>query len=192
MGQPKARRDLSALRVMLTGAFTNSMQAKQDTGFAERELLVAQVWKKRKDGIWLYMEQNQIDGPTKTIYQRMCHLYVQDDSTIVGQFFDFKEPSRYSGWTRTPQRFDSVKFYALSNRTGCELFLRRDPSGVFSGATDGKDCGSKNREAHYSSTEIRVSTGHIELWERDWDAAGVQKGGSINGAYRFQRKVKRT
>lgn len=191
LSQSNAQRHLMVLRGFIEGEFSNKIQAKQDTGFSEIEWSIRQVWKKRKDGLWFYMEQRPAGVPAKTIQQRMGHFYVQDDSTIVLQYFDFKEPDTYVGWARTPKRFDSVKFYALRNRTGCEVFVRKDSAGVYAGTTDGKDCRSNEAGATYTTSSLRIRSGSIHIWERDWNADGVQVSGSRKGPYQFQRQIKK-
>lgn len=172
----------------MVGSYDNVEQAATDSAFYKISLQMKPVWQKRKDGFWLYVEQAMLNEISRPYRQRMYHLYLQDDSILVSQVFEFKEPSLYIGWWATPARFDSLKFAALSSRVGCEVYLRKNKSGQFEGATDGKECVSSLKGASYATSEVIVEKGQVLSWDRGWNADGIQVWGSVKGPYRFKKK----
>lgn len=190
-GQQKSAKDLGLLKQFMTGSFDNAEQAGSDSSFSLLKMQVRHVWAKRKDGYWLYAEQANPADLNKPVFQHMFHIYVQDDSTLICQEFEFKEPSLYVGWWANPNRFDSVKFSALSNRLGCEVYLRKDPLGQFIGATDGNECISTIKGASYSTTEFLVSKTKMNFWEKGWNSDAIQVWGSTKGPYIFKRVLRK-
>lgn len=55
-GEPADR--LDRLVEWLTGTFSSAVQADRDPAFEDVTLHVARVWRDRKDGAWLYLEQS--------------------------------------------------------------------------------------------------------------------------------------
>lgn len=189
--QQKGAKNLALVRQYFAGSFDNASQAAADSSFGLLSMQIKQVWGKRKDGYWLYVEQVNPKEPTLPVFQHMFHIYVQDDSTLICQEFEFKEPSLYIGWWKTPVRFDSVKFSALSNRLGCEVYLRKNQFGQFIGTTDGNECISHKNGATYSTTEMQIDKTGISYWERGWNAEGNLVWGNTKGAIQFKRVIRK-
>lgn len=190
-GQQKSAKDLVLLKQYMTGSFDNAAQATSDSSFTLLNMQVRQVWTKRKDGFWLYAEQVKPTELTKPVFQHMFHIYVQDDSTLICQEFEFKDPSLYIGWWANPIRFDSVKFSALSNRLGCEVYLRKNQLGQFEGSTEGNECISSFKGASYSTTNFLIQKTGMNFWEKGWNADGIQVWGSEKGPYQFKRVIRK-
>lgn len=186
--QKAGDRNLALLKSRMTGSFSTAAQAKADTAFLDIVLEVRQVWPKRKDGYWLYVEQAVAASPDRPYRQRMYHLYVFDDSTWVSQVFEFKEPALVAGWWKEPRRFDSVKFHVLSSRVGCEVYLRKQKDGRFVGGTEGQDCSSSLRGANYATSEVVITATEMRSWDRGWNADHQQVWGSKTGPYVFVRR----
>ena len=187
VAQKLGQKELVQLKTFMQGSFSSGQQAKSDTSFLPISLEMKQVWTKRKDGYWLYVEQAQIITPAKPYQQRMYHLYLQDDTILVSQVFEFKDPSIVVGWWKEPRRFDSLKFYALGSRIGCEVYLKKNKQGEFTGNTLGKECESTIKGASYATSEVIINKSGLRSWDRGWDADGKQVWGSINGPYIFKK-----
>lgn len=189
--QRTSTRDLLQLKALMAGSFSNHDQAQADTSFQEILLEIRPIWSRRKDGVWLYVEQAAAASPAQPYRQRVYHLYIADDSTLVSQVFELKEPEKYKGWWKEPKRFDSVKFQALSNKVGCEVYLRKTKTGSFTGGTEGQDCLSTLRGASYATSEATISRKEMRTWDRGWNADQQQVWGSRNGPYVFVRSIRK-
>ncbi len=191
LAQKTSTRDLQQLKALMTGSFSNHNQAKADTSFQEILLEIRPIWTRRKDGVWLYVEQAIAASPARPYRQRVYHLYIADDSTLVSQVFELKEPDKYAGWWKEPRRFDSVKFQALGNKVGCEVYLRKTKSGGYTGGTEGQDCLSTLQGASYATSEAAISKNEMRTWDRGWNADQQQVWGSRNGPYIFVRTIRK-
>jgi hypothetical protein len=188
--QKLGNRDLNQLKSFMQGNFSSEQQSATDTSFSAVSLHMKQVWPRRKDGYWLYVEQAMIQTPDKPYRQRMYHLYLQDDSTLVSQVFEFKDPAPLVGWWKEPKRFDSLKFFALSSRPGCEVYIRKNKKGQFIGSTQGNDCSSVLRGANYATSEVIIDNAGIRSWDRGWNADQQQVWGAVKGPYIFKKLPK--
>lgn len=188
--QKLGKKDLLQLKTFIQGNFSTAQQSKMDTVFLSISLHMKQVWPQRNDGYWLYVEQAATETPDKPYRQRMYHLYLQDDSILVSQVFEFKDPARFIGYWKEPKRFDSIKFFALSSRAGCEVYLRKNNQGKFTGSTEGRDCQSSLRGASYATSEVLIDKTSIHSWDRGWNADSIQVWGSVKGPYQFKKSTK--
>ncbi|MFM9907890.1 MAG: chromophore lyase CpcT/CpeT [Chitinophagaceae bacterium] len=188
--QKLGKKDLLQLKTFMQGNFSTAQQSKMDTAFLSISLHMKQVWPQRNDGYWLYVEQAATETPDKPYRQRMYHLYLQDDSILVSQVFEFKDPARFIGYWNEPKRFDSIKFFVLSSRAGCEVYLRKNSQGKFTGSTEGKDCQSSLRGASYATSEVLIDKMNIHSWDRGWNADNLQVWGSVKGPYQFKKSTK--
>lgn len=188
--QKLGNRDLIQLKSFLQGNFSSEQQSETDTSYSSVTLYMKQVWPRRKDGYWLYVEQAMRQTPDKPYRQRMYHLYLQDDSTLVSQVFEFKDPASLVGWWKEPKRFDSLKFFALSSRPGCEVYISKNKKGQFIGSTQGKECSSVLRGASYATSEVIIDNAGIRSWDRGWSADQQQVWGAEKGPYIFKKLPK--
>lgn len=188
--QKLGNRDLNQLKSFLQGNFSSEKQSATDTSFSTVSLHMKQVWPRRKDGYWLYVEQAMMQTPDKPYHQLMYHLYLQDDSTLVSQVFEFKDPAFVVGWWKEPKRFDSLKFFALSSRPGCEVYIRKNKKGQFVGSTEGYECISVLKGASYATSEVIIDNAGIRSWDRGWNADQQQVWGAVKGPYIFKKLPK--
>ena len=77
----------------------------------------------------------------------------------------------------------------LELRAGCTVYLTFDGAGRFFGGTEGHGCASGLRGAAYATSEVVVSPGRIESWDRGFDEGGNQVWGAEKGAYLFLRSA---
>ena len=59
---------------------------------------------------------------------------------------------------------------------------------MFRGGTEGKDCITRLRGAHYATAEVELSQDGMNALDRGFDADDKQVWGSTHGAYQFRRK----
>jgi hypothetical protein len=56
------------------------------------------------------------------------------------------------------------------------------------GSTQGDGCASALRGAAYATSEVTLTAGELDSWDRGFDATGNQVWGSTKGAYRFVKE----
>ena len=180
--------DLEELKSRMTGSFSTELQAKEDTAFFNISLHMARIWKERKDGFWLYVEQAVATSLSKPYRQRIYHVYQQDDSTIISKVFELNSPLRFAGaWNKTDE-FNPLSIDSLIDRKGCAIFLHKNKQGDYEGTTPGKECLSSRSGATYATSEVVIEKEKLVSWDRGWDAGDKQVWGSVKGGYRFIKK----
>jgi hypothetical protein len=64
-GQLITQADLSSVVRMMAGEFSSEEQSKTDSAFFHIKLRMKPIWKKNKDGYWLYVEQTLASAQDK-------------------------------------------------------------------------------------------------------------------------------
>jgi hypothetical protein len=89
--------DLDLLRNYMSGSFTSEQQSKNDSDFFDIHLQMKPIWEERKDGFWLYVEQAIVSALEKPYRQRIYHVNLLNDTTIISEVFEMKSPMRFAG-----------------------------------------------------------------------------------------------
>lgn len=178
-------RDLSRLANLMTGSFSSEEQAKQDPYFAHIILHTRRIWPKRKDAIWLYVEQAEFNKPQNPYRQRIYKLF-RDRRGIISKVFEMRDPTRLVGAWRDGFDLSILTAADIVDRPGCELVLKKKGKG-FEGSTIGRDCVSTLRGASYATSKVEITEGRIMTWDRGWNDRGEQVWGSTKGGYVFRR-----
>jgi hypothetical protein len=160
LGQRLTATDINRVKLFCTGTYAtaDSVQPKL--------LVTKPIWPKRKDGAWIYAEQKEGDSITK---QQVWHFYLADDSTLVWQFFDFKEPEKFTGLHKNLQLESTLKIFHLQGKTGCELYLRKKQKNVFAGTTNGTECYGALPEVAYCVGEASISVAGLQITEKSFN-----------------------
>src|SRR4051812_294302 len=177
---------LEHLTVFLSGTFSNAEQARGDQNFRNTTLHIAPIWTDRSDGPWLYLEHALEDAPAHPYRQQIYQLASRPDASLEIRVFDLPDPIAATGSWRDPARLLKLLPSNLAPREGCTMILKLQPGGSFKGGTEGTGCASSLRGAAYSTFETTISNLEIVMWERGYNAAGVQVWGSIHGGYVFK------
>jgi len=182
--------DLRTLKKLMTGFFSSALQAKQDSAnYYDIHLHMQPIWENRNDGIWLYVEQAMAAKTDKPYRQRVYHLYLNDDSTIISHVFTLKKPERFTGaWKNPGSYFNQLTADSLEDRKGCSIYLHKRGRKKFAGSTDRKNCESNLRGATYATSEVSILRGMMVSWDRGWDASDKQVWGATKGGYRFLKQ----
>jgi hypothetical protein len=172
--------DLRLLRSYSTGVFSNNVQAKADTHFIQSMLKVQPLWQKRKDGIWLFIEKTD----TGHRYQ-VWHLYLQDDTTVLMQFLDFKENQQAVQLSRDMKQQSGLRLNNLLIRQGCEGYLKKDKM-RYTATSKGKDCLANRAGIEYLTYTITFTKNSLE-----WQETGFNKDDKplTGSAYNFIKQV---
>jgi hypothetical protein len=180
-------RDLRQLERWMTGSFSSAAQAARDSSFLDIRLRMERVWRRRDDGVWLYVEQARGDRQDRPYRQRVYRLRARPDGALESAVFTLPRPERFVAAWRHPRRLDALTPDSLEERAGCAVVLRREGE-RFVGGTPGTDCASDLRGAAYATSEVVVTRRGLTTLDRGFDAAGRQVWGSSRGAYEFVRR----
>lgn len=191
-GSTRAAGDTDAARLAARMTGTFSSRAQHDAApddFFDIRLVMTPVWTERADGPWLYVEQAmaaRLDAPYR---QRVYHLRDAGGGEVASDVFTLPgDPKRFVGAWRTAAPLGDVTPADLVARDGCSIYL--SPSGdgaTWTGSTRGNGCASDLRGAKYATSEVVLSDGVLQAWDRGFDATGAQVWGPEKGPYRFVR-----
>jgi CpeT protein len=181
-------KDLKQLAGMMSGEFSSEKQAAADSSYIHIRLSMTPILPGNTDGYWLYVEQAVASAADKPYRQRIYHLYIQDDTTIVSKVFELKNPQQYIGGWEDLTKLAPITTDSLIDRQGCSIFLHKTGKKVYSGSTPGKECLSTLRGATYATSEVTISPGKLESWDRGWDREDKQVWGAEKGGYVFLKQ----
>jgi CpeT protein len=181
-------KDLKMLAGMMAGDFSSEEQARVDADYIHIILNMTPILKESTDGYWLYVEQAMASTADKPYRQRVYHLYLQDDTTIVSKVYELKNPQQYTGGGKDDTKLAPVTADSLIDRLGCSIYLHKTGKKTFRGSTPGKECLSTLRGAAYATSEVVISPGKMESWDRGWNREDQQVWGAEKGGYVFLKK----
>ena len=185
----ESKGSLEELTGFMVGSFSSGEQASQDPKhFLDIRLEVVRIWKERKDGVWLYVEQAAAESLAKPYRQRVYRLTLLPDGRFRSEIYSFKaDPLKHAGAWKQVAPLGVLSSEDLESRKGCAVLLMADGKGGYAGATHAQDCESVLRGAAYATTEVRVDGRGMVSWDRGYDSAGKQVWGATEGGYRFKR-----
>jgi hypothetical protein len=116
-------RSLEALATTMIGSYSSAAQATEDTSYFNIELEMVRIWPKRKDGVWLYVEQAVATSKEKPYRQRVYHVQELNDSTFTSNILTIKGAMHCSEPTRIHCSWSSSKKiqwkYWMAARSHC-------------------------------------------------------------------------
>lgn len=177
--------DLNLLKSYMSGSFSSEMQAKNDSDFYDIHLQMKPIWEDKKDGFWLYVEQAIVSALDKPYRQRIYHVNILNDTTIISEVFEMKSPLRFAGAYKNVSLLKALNTDSLEARTGCAIHLHARPDGSFVGSTKNQDCLSSLRGANYATSEVVINKQLLVSWDRGWDNNGKQMWGALKSGYQF-------
>lgn len=184
---PEAVEEVAGL---LTGTFDSKAQAEADPkAFKAVRLVSVRVPKSRLGGgaPVLYLEQALVATPDKPYRQRFYRIEATADGGVISRVFEPKDPIVVSGKWRDPSDLALYGPGDVVERIGCAVRLKRTPEG-WSGGTEGTNCPSALAGARYAESDVRLSPGRMETWDRGFDVNDLQVWGSEKGPYVFERR----
>jgi hypothetical protein len=181
------QKDLRNLASIMAGDFNSAVQSKTDTSFLNISLRMEPIWTERTGGYWLYVEQALTSMQDRPYRQRIYHLYLHDEVTLVSKVFELPDPKKYIGAWKEISKFENLSIDDLIDRQGCSIFLHKQGRKKFSGSTPGKECLSALRGASYATSEVIITPTQLISWDRGWNSDDIQVWGSTNGGYIFDK-----
>jgi len=173
----------------LSGRFDSSAQAAADPEhFKAVQLHTCVVLAPELGPRVLYIEQAMLDQVRAPYRQRLYVIEPGPGGSVVSRVFELRDPGPSVGLCDAPtgpRRFAAAE---VEEREGCRVELVRAGE-LYRGGTTGKACSSSLAGASYATSEVRVSAGTIESWDRGFDAGDHQVWGAQVGPYRFERRT---
>lgn len=185
---PLGKKDLKAVAGYLAGSFFAESTSTSDSSSFQIKLQMAPVMPHHTDGYWLYAEQALVSAVDKPYRQRVYQLYVEDDTTIISQPYELKNPSFYAGSCTDPSKLQTLQMDSLIQRAGCGILLHKYSDGSYQGTTAHRQCFNALRGSVFATTDWAIYPDHLQSWERGWDEHGVQKWGPVQSGYDFLKK----
>lgn len=185
---PLAKRDLKTVAGYLTGTFLAESTSSSDTSSYQIKLQIVPVLEHDKEGYWLYAEQALVSSVDKPYRQRVFHLYIEDDTTIISQPYELKNLSFYASSCNDPSRLATLSLDSLINRSGCGIVLHKYVDGTYRGSTVHRQCLNALRGSVFATMDWAIYPDHFQSWDRGWDEHGVQKWGPVQSGYDFLKK----
>lgn len=180
-------RALEALASTMVGSYTSAVQAAEDTSYFNIELEMVRVWPKRKDGVWLYVEQAAAKSKEKPYRQRVYHVQQVNDSTFTSDILSIKSGDTLYGAYKDPILLERLRMDSLVMIEGCTITLHHRGR-TYVGSTDGRTCSNAWGKATYATSEVTIAPGLMVSWDRGYNDADEQVWGAEKGGYRFVRK----
>lgn len=176
--------DLGKLRNFMTGTFNSAAQAERDTDYFDITLHMYPIWTNQA-GYWLYVEQAVTANQAKPYRQRVYQLEQVDRNTFKSSVYTLKKEKEFINAWQTPDKFKALTINDIELKAGCEVVLKKQKDGTFSGATDERTCPSELRGAKYATSRVTVFPDKILSWDQGFDEAGKQVWGAVKGGYEF-------
>jgi hypothetical protein len=184
MAQKNQVSDFEMLKSMMVGTFNSSAHAARDTNYYDITLHMYPIWEDDAQ-TWLYVEQTVTSMPDKPYRQRVYRLEQADKSTFKSYIYTFEDPKLFVGAWKNKSIFDSMKPSEVILKEGCEVVLKKQKDGSFSGKTGAQTCKSSLRGASFATSEVTVVPGKIVSWDQGWDDKGEQVWGATLAGYEF-------
>lgn len=176
---------LDELQSFMTGSYDSEAQAMADSNYFNISLHMYPIWTDRP-GNWLYVEQALYAQQDRPYRQRVYELVAgKKKGEFLSRVYELPDPATYVGAYDEVSRFDDLEPGELKEREGCTVYLRRDESGVYRGATNENDCLSTLRGASYATTRVSISSSFVQSWDRGFSVEGQQVWGATEGGYMF-------
>ncbi len=178
---------VGSLQNMMTGSYDSATQAAEDSTYYNISLHMYPIWKDRRDGKYLYVEQALASMQDKPYRQRVYKLELLDDYTIASHVYTLKNDSLFTGKWKTPEIFDEYDLSLLDIREGCEVVLARAAGNFnsYSGSTNKDHCKSTLRGASYATSKVSMDHNKITSWDQGWNKDDEQVWGATKGPYIF-------
>lgn len=179
---------MDELLQVMEGSFSSEKQSKADPEYFEIHLHMTRIWKDRKDGAWLYVEQAAAAALEKPYRQRIYHVTALPDGGYQSDVYTLPgDPLAVTGAWKDPAKLGAIKPEDLKKKDGCGVILHRTAKGVFDGGTEGNGCASDLRGAAYATSKVHAEPTGLRTWDQGFDKDGKQVWGAVKGPYQFDR-----
>jgi hypothetical protein len=122
----------------------------------------------------------------KPYRQRIYRLSAAPGLKVESVIYELPgNPLQWAGAWQQTERFNALDPALLQVRPGCSVVLAYQAPDRMTGGTEGDGCMSALRGAAYATSEVALTPGGMETWDRGFDSSGRQVWGATKGPYRF-------
>jgi len=178
--------DFKRLIDWMTGEYSSAEQATKDSAYFHIDLKMTRIWPEKKTGAWIYVEQATAETPDEPYRQRVYFVRELGDGQFSSDIYTIPEEEKFVGAWKDPSVFSDMSQFDLKYKDGCAVFLDYDGF-QYSGKTNEGTCKSSLRGAEYATSEVIITDGVLESWDRGYDEEQNQVWGAEKGAYIFKK-----
>jgi hypothetical protein len=178
--------DFRLLLQWMTGEFSSAEQAAEDSAYFDISLKMTRIWPEKKTGAWIYVEQALASTPNEPYRQRVYFVREMGDGQFSSDIYMIPEEEKFIGAWKDVSKFAEMDQFDLKYKDGCAVFLNYDGF-QYSGSTNEGTCKSTLRGASYATSEVKITNGVLESWDRGYDEEGNQVWGAEKGGYIFKK-----
>jgi len=171
----------------MTGSFSSSSQAAQDSAFFSINLDMRRIWPDQTEAVYLYVEQavsSKLEAPYR---QRIYKVTELSKGKFASEVFEIPNDDRFIQKGNSPKAFNILTPDSLVTREGCTVYLDKISDKEFSGSTDADKCKSTLYGATYATSKVQVFSDKIISWDQGWDDNEEQVWGAEKSGYIFMR-----
>lgn len=167
--------ELFKLANWMVGSFSSQNQAdsSSDVYHVDVRVHLAQVWKERTDGYWVYIEQAYADDLNRPYRKRIYHLF-EENGVLKDLIYALPSGLNFTGQWANPEFFDVVTPEDLTEKIGCGLdFVFIEDKNWFFTQTIGKGCTASIPGVTYLQTTATIAEDHFTSWDLGYNSADV-------------------
>lgn len=185
--QTNQHHSLDHLVEIMSGEFSSSEQAIQDSSFYDISLVMYPIWTTNIESKWLYVEQAVTSNKMKPYRQRIYQLTQVKDGEIESKVYELPHPDNYiHAWEKTTI-FNDLTPELLTERQGCTVYLSQTDTECYQGSTHERDCKSTLRGASYATSRVKICPEQVISWDQGWGDNDIQVWGAVKGGYIFKK-----
>lgn len=180
--------ELDPLTGWLTGSFSTRQQAESDERFAAVELHSREIWHGEESDRWIYLEQTLQQKAAHPFRQRIFRLRAGSFGEVRMTEYTMPKASDFRGAWRNPALLANLSEAQLSRREGCDIVLRRLPTGDYEGRNRVGECRTDFAGADTLVQYLWVGPLYLRMLDRGYDQDGMLRWGSPGEGYYYQRQ----
>ena len=179
----KTTANFEKLATMMKGNFSSEKQSVKDSQYKNVSLRMTPIWKDK--GTYFLVEQALFDNQEKPFSIQVHKLY-QKRYDIIREVYTLKNEQEWLEKRKASQGYSNLSEADLELQSGCEILIRQNGDGSYSGHS-GYDCHLTEFNAAISSIGIVVTDKQIRLWEQGYDKDWNLLWGSVKSGYVFDK-----
>lgn len=186
---PPAPPAVEVLARYLEGTFDSAAQAAENPAYYSVRLEVCRVEVPELGAHVFYVEQALMKRLEAPYRQRLYVLEAGDPAATraTSRVFELVDPKAAISLCANRGAL-KLSPTDVVERAGCAVSLRLEGDRLV-GGTAGKDCPSDLNGASYATSDVVLTAGAIDSWDRGFTAEDTQVWGAETGPYHFERRT---
>lgn len=171
----------------MTGTYDSKSQSEKNSEYEHIEMKMSRVWPDKPNGAWIYVEQSLASESEKPYRQRMYFLSEITEDEYSLDIYELPNPAEFVGAWKDPSPFEDITLFDLKHKSGCTVIIFYDGF-QYGGSSREGSCKSEMNGASYMTSDIALTEGVLEAWDRGFDGDGTQVWGPESGPYTFEKR----